>query len=182
MSTVHGMMAEGHWHSFHGRTGEAVQTFERGAELVRKTFCVNSHMIVVVPELAGALRRHADALQAKDAKQAAQLRERAYRVAKWATRLTWLFPAAYPQALRERSLILAAYGKTRKALKYADKSCAVAERQKAKYECAQSLLLRGKLARQLGDPEADEQVRAAEAAIQAIEQPLRESTLSNLRS
>ena len=100
MSTVHGIMAEGHWHSFHGRTGEAVQTFERGAELVRKTFCVNSHMIVVVPELAGALRRHADALQARDPKQAGQLRQRAYRVAKWATRLTWLFPAAYPQALR----------------------------------------------------------------------------------
>ncbi len=182
MSTVHGMMAEGHWHSFHGRTEEAVNTFERTAELVRKTFCVNSHMIVVVPELAGALRRHADALQAKDAKQAAQLRERAYRVAKWATRLTWLFPAAYPQALRERSLILAAYGKTRKATKYADKSCAVAERQKARYEHAQSLLVRGKIARQLGRPEADEQIRTAVAAIQAIEQPLRESTLSNLRS
>jgi len=182
MSTVHGTMAQGHWHSFHGRTEEAVQTFGRAAELVRKTFCVNSHMIVVVPELAGALRRHADALQARDPKQAGQLRQRAYRVAKWATRLTWLFPAAYPLALRERSLILAAYGKTRKALKYASKSCAVAERQNARYEYAQSLLVRGKIARQLGRPEADEQIRTAEAAIQAIEQPLRESTLTNLRS
>src|SRR5437899_4346340 len=96
------------------------------------------------------------------------LRQRADRVAKWATRLTWLFPAAYPLALRERSLILAASGQTTRALKYADKSCAVAERQKARYEHAQSLLLRGKLARQLGHPEADEQIRAAEAAIQAI--------------
>jgi len=174
MSTVHGIMAEGHWHTHHGRTAEAVKTFERAGEMVRKSLCVNSHMIVVMPELAGALRCHADALQANDAQQAGQLRRRADRVAKWATRLTWLFPAAYPLALRERSLILAACGKTRKALKYAGKSCAVAETQKAKYEHAQSLLVRGKLAKKLGLPEADEQIRAAEAAIDEIERPIRE--------
>jgi hypothetical protein len=175
MSTVHGLMAEGHWHSFHGRLAGAVQTFERAGELVRKSLCVNSHMIVVMPELAGALRQHADAVQATDAQQADQLRRRAYRLAKWATRLTGLFPAAYPLALRERSLILAAYGQTRRALEYAEKSCAVAKRQQAKYEHAQSLLLRGKLASQLGLPEAEEQLRTAAAAIQAIEQPLRDS-------
>jgi len=173
MSTVHGVMAEGHWHSFHSRTEEALLTFERAGEMVRKSLCVNSHMIVVMPELAGALRRHADALQANDAHQAERLRRRAYRMAKWATRLTWLFPAAYPLALRERSLILAALGKTRKALKYADKSCAVAEAQQAKYEHAQSLLVRGTLARQLGLPEADEQIRLAEESLDAIEQALR---------
>ncbi|MFI5459430.1 MAG: protein kinase [Isosphaerales bacterium] len=174
MSTVHGIMAEGHWHTFHGRTEEALQAFDRAGELVRKSLCVNAHMIVVMPELAGALRRHAGAIQANDAQQAEHLRRRAYRVAKWATRLTWLFPAAYPLALRERSLILAAFGKTRKALKYADKSCAVAEAQKAKYEHAQSLLVRSKLAKELALPEAEEQIRAAEAAIDEIERPIRE--------
>jgi len=172
MSTVHGIMAEGHWHTHHGRTAEALQTFERAAQSVWKSLCVNSHMIVVMPELAGALRRHADALQVKDATQAEQLRRRAYRVAKWATRLTWLFPAAYPLALRERSLVLAACGNTRKALKYADKSCAVAKAQKAKYEHAQSLLVRGTIARQLGLPEADEQIRVAEESLDAIEKAL----------
>jgi len=174
MSTVHGVMAEGHWHSFHGRTEEALQTFERAGELVRNSLCVNSHMIVVMPELAGALRRHAEAVEAKDPQQAGQLRRRACRVAKWATRLTWLFPAAYPLALRERSLILAAFGNTRKALKYAGKSCAVAEAQKAKYEHAQSLLVRGMIARQLGLPEADEQIRTAQATLDAIEKPVRQ--------
>ena len=28
MSTVHGIMAEGHWHTFHGRTAEALEAFE----------------------------------------------------------------------------------------------------------------------------------------------------------
>jgi len=175
MSTVHGIMAEGHWHTHHGRTAEALQTFERAGEVVRKSLCVNSHMIVVMPELAGALRRHAVALQAKDARQAEQLRRRAYRLAKWAVRTTRLFPAVYPLSLRELSLILAARGNTKKALKVADKSCAVAEAQKAKYEHAQSLLVRGTLARQLGLPEADEQIRTAQAAIDAIEKPVRET-------
>jgi tetratricopeptide (TPR) repeat protein len=169
MSTVHGIMAEGHWHTFHGRTEEALQTFERAGELVRKTFCVNSHTILALPELAAAVRRHAEAVQPKDPQQGEHLRRRAYRLAKWATRLTRLFPAAYPLALRERSLTLTAYGKTRKALKYADKSCAVAAAQKAKYEHAQSLLVRGKIALQLGLPEAAEQIRTAEAALDAIE-------------
>jgi serine/threonine protein kinase/tetratricopeptide (TPR) repeat protein len=171
MSTVHGVLAEGLWHTFHGRTGEALRAFEQAAGLVRKSFCVNSHMILVAPMLAMGLRLHADAARADDARQ---LRRRALRVAKWGTRLTRLFPAAYPFALRERALALAALGKTREALKFADGSCAAAEAQKAKYEHAQSLLVRGRLARELGLAEAGEQLRAAESALDAIERPVRE--------
>lgn len=82
-------------------------------------------------------------------------------------------PAAYPLAPCERSLIVAAHGQTRKALKYADKSCAVAEAQKAKDEHAQSLLVRGQITRPLGLPEAEEQIRTAKAALDAIERPIR---------
>lgn len=175
MSTVHGMLAEGYWHTFHGRTAEALQTFEKAASIVRNTFCANSHTILVVPMLVMGLRLHADAVENNDAPQAKQLRRRAMRVAKWATRLTWLFPAAYPLALRERALVLAANGKTKKALKYADKSCAVAQAQQAKYEHAQSLLVCGKLAKELGLPEADEQIRTAEVALDVIERPVRDA-------
>jgi two-component system sensor kinase len=129
-----------------------------------------------MPALAGALRLHADAIRQRDADQSDRLRLRAYRLAKWATRLTRLFPTAYTYSLRERALILAAYGKTKKALKYADRSCAVAEGQKAKYEHAQSLLVRGRLAKELGLPEAAEQIRTAEAALEAMEKPVREAT------
>jgi hypothetical protein len=45
----------------------------------------------------------------------------------------------------------------------------------ARFEHAQSLLVWGKLASQLGLPEAAEQIRAASAAIEAIERPLGES-------
>jgi hypothetical protein len=124
------------------------------------------------------LRRRAEAVRAKDARQSEQLLRRAYRVAKWATRITRLFPGALPHSLRERSLILEAYGKTKQALSFADRSCTVALGQKAKYEHAQSLLVRGKLAKQLGLPEADEQIRAAEAALDEIERPVRGGTPS----
>jgi tetratricopeptide (TPR) repeat protein len=173
MSTVHGIMAEGHWHSFHGRTEEALRAFERAAEMVRTSFCVNSHTILSLPNLAGALRRHADALAAQDPQQSDRLRRRAFRLAKWAVRITRLFPAADPLALRELSIQLADRGKAKKSLRIADRSCAVAERQEAKYEHAQSLLVRGKIARQLGLPEADEQIRSAEAALEDIERPVR---------
>ena len=56
MSTVHGIMAEGHWHTFHGRTEEAVNAFERAGHLVRNSSCVNAHTILSLPNLAGALR------------------------------------------------------------------------------------------------------------------------------
>jgi tetratricopeptide (TPR) repeat protein len=175
MSTVHGVLAEGYWHSYHGRTAEALQAYERAAGMVRKSLCVNSHTILTVPMLAMGLRLHGDAVQLTDPRQAEQVRRRAYRVAKWATRLTGLFPAAYPIAARERSLILAACGEIKKALRFADRSCAVADAQKAKYEHAQSLLVRGKIARQLGLAEADEQIRTAEAVIDDIERPLGET-------
>src|SRR5262249_47493133 len=125
MSTVHGMMAEGHWHTFHGRTEEALATFERTGALVRKALCINSHTIVVLPELAAALRRHAEKLKPTDSRQAERLRRRALRLARWAVRITRFFPAAYPLALREFSLVLADQGKTENALPIADRSCTV---------------------------------------------------------
>ncbi|HVC96341.1 MAG TPA: protein kinase [Pirellulales bacterium] len=169
MSTVHGVLAEGYWHSFHGRSEEALGAYERASEMVWKSLCVNSHTILVLPMLAAGLRLHADVLQPKDAKRSERLRRRAYRLAKWAARISRLIPAAYPISLRELSLILAARGKTKQALRIADKSCAVAQRQKASYEYAQSLLVRGKLALALRLPGAQDQIAQAQAALRDIE-------------
>jgi eukaryotic-like serine/threonine-protein kinase len=169
MSTVHGIMAEGLWHSYHGRTQESLEAFQRAAGMVRKSLCVNSHTILVVPMLAGALRRRADAISATDARQASALRRRALRTAKWAARLTRIFPAAYPLALRELSLALAAKGRLHKALRAAEKSCRVAERQKAKYELAQSRVVCAQLMQRHGVATADEQLREAQTALAEIE-------------
>jgi tetratricopeptide (TPR) repeat protein len=176
MSTVHGVMAEGHWHTFHGRTAEALLAFKRAGELIRRTFCVNSHTILVLPNLTAALRRHADHLQVEDASQSDQLRRRAYRLAKWSVRVARLVPAAYPFALRELAALLAQRGNLEKALRVADKSCAVALAQKAKYEHAQSILVRGQIAQQLKLPEADEQIQSARAALESLEKTIARPT------
>jgi len=173
MSTVHGIMAEGLWHSFHSRTQESLEAFARAADMVRKSLCINSHTILVLPMLAGALRRRADAIAVNDPRQARVLRGRALRAAKWAARLTRIFPAAYPLALRELSLALAARGKLRKALRAAEKSCHAAELQKAKYELMQSRLVSAQLMQKLALPSADEQCLAAQAALDEIEKTAR---------
>jgi eukaryotic-like serine/threonine-protein kinase len=172
MSTVHGMMAEGHWHTFHSRTEEAVEIFERAGELIRKNHCVNSHMIVALPELAAALRRHADSVQSSNPREFEQLRKRSLRLTRWAVRMARFFPATYPQSLRELSLILAKQGKTRQSLKYADKSCAVAEGQQAKRELAQSSVLRARLRHELGRVGAEQQVQQAEAEMEKFERQI----------
>lgn len=173
MSTVHGMMAEGLWHSYHGRSQESLEAFERAAAVVKRSLCINSHMIVVIPMLAGALRRRAEALEATNARRANKFRRRALRTAKWAALVTRLFPAAHPLSLRELSLSLAASGKDRRALRAAERSCAIAERQAAKYEYAQSRAVRARVMQKLGLRNADDEWRAARAALDGIEKAAR---------
>ena len=118
-----------------------------------------------------------EAVAPTDSRQASVLRRRALRAAKWAARLTRIFPAAYPLALRELSLSLASKGSLRKALRAAEKSCRVAERQKAKYEYAQSLLVRGKLACQLGLPDGEAMVENARGQLESLEQAIAAGSL-----
>jgi hypothetical protein len=59
--------------------------------------------------------------------------------------------------------------KHKKALKYTEKSCAVAEGQNAKYEYAQSSLVLAQLAYELRLPESAAQIEEAEAALEPFE-------------
>lgn len=172
LGTTNVLMAEGHWHWFHGRTGDALQAFQRAYALARNNLVINCHTIPALPSLVTALRLHADATEGKDRRQSELLRKRALRLARWGARLLQFFPTEHAYGLREMSVLLAATGRTRQALQYADRSCAVAAGQKARYEHAQSLLVRGRLALHLGRPEAAAQIQTAEAALHAIEQPV----------
>ncbi len=60
-------------------------------------------------------------------------------------------------------------GRIKKAWKLAAKSCRIAKGQKARYEYAQSLLVQGRLAKQLGRSEADDMIREAQGEIDRIE-------------
>jgi two-component system sensor kinase len=159
------LMGEGYWHWFHSRTESALQAFDSAYQYARKSFAINHMTVATLPCLVTALRRHSEALDGEDDKQARRIRRRALRLAKWATRLTRFFPAHYSHSLRELSFAYVAKGRLKKALRLAEKSCAVAEGQKAKYEYAESLLLRGQLTQQLGLPGAEDEIRTAEVAL-----------------
>jgi hypothetical protein len=169
-------VGEGHWHWFHSRTEEALRAFESAYQLVTRNVAINHLSVATLPALITALRRHGDALESGDERQSGQLRRRAFRLAKWATRLMRFFPPHYPHALRELSHAYAARGRLREALRLAEKSGAIAAGQSAKYEHAESLALRGRLAHQLGLPGAEEQIRTAEAALAARDEAIRAAT------
>ena len=90
-------------------------------------------------------------------------------MARFAKRLSWFLPPERPHALRELGLVYAHRGRLRKALKLVDKSCQIAEQQKARYEHAQSLLVQGELQKAMGDPSADDHIRMAQEKIDQIE-------------
>lgn len=163
MSTAHGMMAEAHWHAFHGRTEAALRIFKEAAKSIWQSRCINSHTILVLPNLADATRVHAQTLKSSDPTASRQLLRRANKLARRATWLTRFLPTAYPQSLRVRALTLNDMGCRKKALKFIDRSCNVAQRQQAAFEHAQSALIHAELKLQTGAPEAEQELTKARA-------------------
>jgi hypothetical protein len=176
MATSMLLMGEGYWHWFHCRTEEAVGAFESAFQMVKRTMALNHLTVATLPCLVTALRRHADAIESTDGRQSRRLRSRALRLAKWATRLTRFFPPHRPHALRELSHAYAAKGRLKKALLLAERSCTVAHGQHAQCEYAESLLLRGRLAQQLGLPGGEEQIRTAEMVLTARDKAILAAT------
>ena len=169
MSSVHGMLAQAYWHTFHGPP-KALEIYERAAETVRTSV----HQFAHHPGDADA--RNGPAARATRCSPVTRNTPRSCQACRLCGDVgheahAALLPA-HPLALRERE-ILDACGRTRQALKFADQSCATALAQNAKYEHAQSLLVRARIAHQLGRPEAEEQIRTAKAALDEIEQPVR---------
>ena len=107
-----------------------------------------------------------------DPKSAGRTLSRSLRVARWAVRFARFLRIEYPIALREFSLTLAAKGKTKKALKYARKSCAIAEQQQARYERAKSMRVCGQLSLQLNLPDARQQIEEADVWLAEFEKQI----------
>ena len=163
------LMALGYWHTHHGRSAEALLAFEQAWQICWKNNYIVTLNTNVLSELATALRLHAEALSDRDPRNAAKVWRRFTKMARWANRLSRLLPPERPHALRELSLAYAHRGRVNQAWKLAAESCRKATALKAKYEYAKSLLVLGQLAKQLGRPEADEQIREATISIRQIE-------------
>jgi signal transduction histidine kinase len=93
------------------------------------------------------------------------------RCARQACRVAWRFPNDLAHALRETALVAALDGREERARKLLSRSLEVAERHKARYERAKTLLARGKLGKQLGWGGAEEDLDKGRELLSELTQP-----------
>ncbi|MGF1580606.1 MAG: protein kinase [Gemmataceae bacterium] len=164
-ATVLLLLGEAHWHTFHGRSKEALEVCEQAFQLIKTNHNYTSLGMAALPSLMTALRLRANDLVGNDNHQCQLLRRRAFRLAKWGSRFIRLWPIYQPHVLRELGYAYLSRGQLRKALQLSEQSCALTLTQKAKYEHAESLYLRGIVAKRSGLPEANQQIETAEASL-----------------
>jgi two-component system sensor kinase len=163
------LQAEGLWHLGHGRPHEAATSLRQADAAARASRVCSAYTVPAVAWLATALRHEADQVQAGDPAEATRLRLQADSAARRAARLARRFRADLPHALRERGLLLAALGRSRKGLRRLEESLAEAERQGARYEQAQTRLALARLRAALGVPGAAGQEVELERELRALE-------------
>ncbi len=152
------MLAEGLRLFYLEQFAEAQVVFENGIELAEGSGVANPWTYPHHSWLVATLRRQAETTSHWNPDQRIALLKRARKVARKAVRIARKFQNDLPLALREAGLVAAMQGSTRKARRHLDESLAVAERQGARFEHAQTLLARGRIGLELGWPEAEQDV------------------------
>jgi two-component system sensor kinase len=150
------------------RPAAAVDVLQQAVARIEKAGLRNQYVIFLFPWLATAARRAADDPNCPAERRRLLLR-RARAAARRGRQLARRYQNDLPHALRESGLLAALQGCSRRARKYLDESLAIAERQGARYEHAQTLLARGTVGLKFDWPGAVEEVEAARQSLRAIE-------------
>jgi two-component system sensor kinase len=151
-----------------GRCVEAAEVLEQGLQLVQRAGVRNAWVSPLSPWLASALRQAVEtATDITPGRRRLWLR-RATQAARRALRQARKFQNELPHALRESALIAAVQGRLGRARRLFDESLAVAERQGAIYEHAQTLLARARVGLELRWPGAAQDGAAAREALRAL--------------
>ncbi|MHB1033312.1 MAG: response regulator [Pirellulales bacterium] len=151
-----------------GQYEQAVAVFEHALKDGRRLGLLNAYIAPSLAWLATSLRRQAESETRLTPTRRTELLKRAQRAARRAVCVGHRFQNDLPHALREAAHLLALRGRLRRSCRLFEKSLAVAERQGARYEYAQSLLAYGQLRQELGWPGAKEQVATAETTLREI--------------
>ena len=165
------LLAQGAQLTASGRHEKAVAVFEKAMDESKRLGLLDAYIAPSWAWLATALRRQAENQAGLLPTKRTLLLVRAQRVARRAVRVGRRFQNDLPHALREYAHVLALRGRPGRACRLLERSLAVARRQTAKYEYAQTLLVCGRLRSELGLPAAAEQVAAADEALRAIVLP-----------
>jgi two-component system sensor kinase len=145
--------------------GEAAHYFGKAHQVAEAGGVRSSYVRPALPWLASALRRQAAKTAHLTPERRARLLEQAALAAKRALNVARTFQNELPHALREVGLVACMQGQARRGRRYLDESLAVASRQKARYEHAQTLLMRGIVGKELGWSRAEEDMEQARAAL-----------------
>jgi two-component system sensor kinase len=149
------------------RPADAASALKEALDLVKRTGLRGEYVAPVPTWLATALRQQAVGALTYDPQESRRLLRRARAAARAGLRLARSFPNNLAHALRENGLLAAMQGRHQQALHLLEESLTVAERQGARFEYAQSLLAKGRLASALGWGGADD-VATAEQALRLL--------------
>ena len=153
-ATAQVLLAEGVRLLAHDELAEAEKILLQAREVCRKAGMMNAWVSPVLPWLATTHRLQWERSSDLIPHRRRQLLVSTRRAARRALAVARKFQTDLPHALREVALVAAMQGKIRPARKYLDESLAVAQRQGAKFEHAQTLLARGRVGLEVGWPNA----------------------------
>src|SRR5262249_1884694 len=159
------------------RPGAAADVLEQAVARIEKAGLRNQYVIFLYPWLATASRRAAQDPACSAGRRkfllrrapAAARRGRRRGAGRGGGGRAQGFQTAPPHALRETARRAALGGRGGRARQYLDQSLAIAGRQGARYEYAQTLLARGTVGLQFGWPGAAEEAEAARQSPRAME-------------
>ena len=158
------LLGEGAW-------AEAVTVLRAADGIVRRAGLRQEYVAPVLPWLATALRSQAESLSSYDPGRRRSALRRARRAARKGNRVARHYRNNAPHALRELALVAALDGHRRRARRLLARSLAVADEQSARYEHALTTSAWARIRLSFGEEGADEECRAAEAAIAAMLPP-----------
>ncbi|MFN0021879.1 MAG: response regulator [Pirellulaceae bacterium] len=162
------LLADGVCLFLRDKVEDAVDAFQRAQQLVEKAGVNNAYVQPIRSWIATALRRQTEMISGWAPERRKTLLKQASKVVGKALKVARTFQNDLPHALREAGLVAAMQGSTRKARQYLDESLAVAERQGARFEHAQTLLARGRVGKEVGWPEAQKDLTKARQALRAL--------------
>jgi signal transduction histidine kinase/CheY-like chemotaxis protein/serine/threonine protein kinase len=151
---------------------QAAQCFQDALQLAKRSGLMNAYISPHLPWLATALRCQAERHSIYAPWKRESLLRQAEAVARRALRVTRWLKNDQPHTLREYGRLLAIRGKANRASRFFKKSLAVAQRQGAKYEYAQTQLVYSRLLQEWGRPEGEDGIATAEAALRELDLPL----------
>ncbi len=167
-ATAQVKLAEGVQLFMQDRVEEAAEVFDKANQVAVAKGVRNAWVFPLLPWWASALRRQVEKVSNWTPARRTALLTQARKAAREALKVARKFQNELPHALRETGLIVAMQGSIRAARQHLDESLAVATRQGARFEHAQTLLARGRIGSEVGWPDAEADLAAARLALRSL--------------